>query len=143
MYDSITNGPAEFVVVSFPEDRLPEPVREAIFALAGSEAVRLLDVAVVRRGLDGSTTLIELQDLGDEIEIEALSLPSAGLFSDEDAAEVTTDLEPGTTGLIMLIEHVWARDLTRAARAAGAKVLAAELVPAPAVEEVLAALTRA
>jgi hypothetical protein len=45
------------------------------------------------------------------------------LLSDEDIAEAATSLQPGTTGIIVVWENTWARQLRSAVARAGGSVV--------------------
>jgi uncharacterized membrane protein len=131
-----TFGPADMYVVAFPEDHIPAPVRESLLATIASGAITVLDLTVVKRLADGSVDVLEIEVLGDEIELTEIELPAAGLIGEEDLDQLTTELPPGSSALVVLLENTWARAVTAAVREAGATVLAVERFPADVVNEV-------
>jgi uncharacterized membrane protein len=129
-------GPVELVAIGFPQAKVPVPVQTAIARAIASEVVRLLDLVVLRRSTDGELIVVEVEDLGDEIEITGLDLPGSGLTGDDDIASIGEGIPPGTSAVVLVVEHSWARELVGAARDAGAVVLASERIPAEVVNEV-------
>jgi uncharacterized membrane protein len=129
-------GPVELVALAFDAPRIPPPVAQAVLEVAGSGAVTLLDLAVVRRGDDGELVILEAQDLGDEVDLVAIELPASGLTGDEDLREIAEAVNPGTSVLVLAIEHTWSRQLVSAAADADADVILHERVPAATVNEI-------
>jgi uncharacterized membrane protein len=131
-----TFGPVEIVAIAFPADRIPADVQTSVLDVLAAGTVTLLDLAVVRRSEDGSVELLEVTDLGDELEITDVELTGAGLAGEEDLDEVAAGLAPGTSALVLVVEHTWARGVVGAARDAGGVVLLSERIPAEVVNEV-------
>lgn len=131
-------GPVELVALAFDAPRIPPAVARAVLDVAGGDAVTLLDLAVVRRGDDGEIAILEAHDLGDEVELVAVELPASGLTGDEDLREIASAVNPGTSVLVLAIEHTWSRQLVSAAMDADAEVILHERVPAVTVNEIAA-----
>jgi|tagenome__1003787_1003787.scaffolds.fasta_scaffold20383846_2 uncharacterized membrane protein len=131
-----TFGPADMYVVAFPDDHIPAQVRESLLATIASGAITLLDLTVVRRLEDGTIEILEVDVLGDEIDLTEIEISGAGLVGEEDLDQLTSELPPGTSALVVLLENTWARSVTAAVRDAGATVLAVERFPADVVNEV-------
>jgi len=126
-------GPVDLYAIGFPEERVPERVREELLALLENDAVRVVDLVLVRKSLDGDLSVIEVEDFGDELQITDVELAGAGLTGGEDVDEIGAALPPGGSALVAVVEHVWARGFVAAAREAGAIVLASERIPAEVV----------
>ncbi len=127
-------GPAEFMVVRFAEDHAPENMWGALVDLIATGTVRLLDLVYVSRRLNGEVELLEYEDLGDT----SLTLEASGLAGSEDVDDVADLIEPGTSGAIIVLEHVWAKNLASAFYAGGGEMVYSERIPAPAVNALLA-----
>ncbi|WP_029291636.1 DUF6325 family protein [Cellulomonas sp. HZM] len=128
-------GPVELIAIGFPQDRIPDDVKSELLALVESQQVRIVDLVVARRGLEGDVEIIEVDQLGDELEITDVQLAGGGLTSEEDVDEVVGALEPGTSALVLVVEHLWSVGLQRAIFAAGGELLASERIPADVVDE--------
>ena len=131
-----TFGPADLYVVAFPEDHIPSAVRESLLSTIASGAITLLDLTVVKRLEDGSVDVLEIDVLGDEIDLTEIELPGPGLIGEEDLDQLTSELPPGSSALVVLLENTWARAVTASVREAGATVLAVERFPADVVNQV-------
>ncbi|MGA0566365.1 DUF6325 family protein [Rathayibacter sp. KR2-224] len=131
-------GPAELIVAQFENDRPSPGVVQAILDLVEGGTVRLLDLLFVERHEDGSVEIIELEQIGDEIGMSDVELEASGLAGDEDVQEVAELLAPGSSGAVLVIEHVWAKDLASKFFQAGGLVVHSERIPAPVVNSVIA-----
>ncbi|MFB8228945.1 DUF6325 family protein [Cellulosimicrobium sp. NPDC055967] len=131
-----TFGPVEIVAVAFPSDRIPAGVQASVLEVLAEGTVTLLDLAVVRRSDAGDVEVIEVTDLGDELEITDVELTGAGLAGEEDLDAVAAGLAPGTSALVLVVEHTWARGVIAATSAADGVVLLSERIPAEVVNEV-------
>ncbi|MFE6235883.1 DUF6325 family protein [Cellulosimicrobium sp. NPDC057862] len=131
-----TFGPVEIVAVAFPTDRIPAGVQASVLEVLAEGTVTLLDLAVVRRSEAGDVEVIEVTDLGDELEITDVELTGAGLAGEEDLDAVAAGLAPGTSALVLVVEHTWARGVVAATGAADGVVLLSERIPAEVVNEV-------
>lgn len=129
-------GPVELVALAFDAPRIPPAVARAVLDVAGGDAVTLLDLAVVRRGEDGEIAVLEAHELGDEVDLVAIELPASGLTGDEDLREIAAAVNPGTSVLVLAIEHTWSRQLVTAVADADADVILHERVPAATVNEI-------
>ena len=161
-------GPVQLVAVGFgPDANYEGAVMAELVRLERSGTVRLLDLLFVQKEEDGDLAALDYQgeDLGAIIgallgfEFEGDDGPAPadapeqahafGLTQDQ-IQGIAASLEPGHAAGLMLIEHVWARDLKRVIRDAGgiplgegfltpetAAMVAAELLAmSTAVEEV-------
>ncbi|MFB7888234.1 DUF6325 family protein [Cellulosimicrobium cellulans] len=131
-----TFGPVEIVAVAFPTDRIPAGVQASVLEVLAEGTVTLLDLAVVRRSDAGDVEVIEVTDLGDELEITDVELTGAGLAGEEDLDAAAAGLAPGTSALVLVVEHTWARGVIAATSAADGVVLLSERIPAEVVNEV-------
>jgi hypothetical protein len=131
-------GPAEFIVAQFDSDRPSAGVVEAILELVESGTVRLLDLLFVSRHDDGSVEIVELEEIGDEIGMADVELDASGLAGEEDVEAIAELIEPGTTGAVLVIEHLWARNLASRFFESGGEVVHMERIPAPVVNAVVA-----
>ncbi|MBD5785648.1 hypothetical protein IF650_05600 [Cellulosimicrobium terreum] len=129
-------GPVEIVALAFPTDRIPAEVQTAVRDVLGAGTVTLLDLAVIRRDEAGDVEIIEVADLGDELELTDIVLSGEGLAGEEDLQDIADGLAEATSALVLVIEHTWARGVVSAATDAGGIVLASERIPAEVVNEV-------
>jgi hypothetical protein len=136
-----TFGPVELFVIRFAQERIPERFRSSVLSVLAGGAVTLLDLMVIHHTEQG-LELLELEMLGDEVDLTAVELPAQGLIGDEDLEALAEDLEVGTTALVLAIEHTWARSVVAAVQESGAEVIANERIPADVVNQVVALAER-
>ena len=131
-----TYGPADLYVVAFPSEHVPDQIREAVLQTLSSGVIKLLDLVLVRRGQDGSTEVLEVENLGEEFDLTLIETTGSGLVGQEDLDELIEEVEPGTSVLVFLFENTWARSIAAAVRDTGAVVISAQRFPADVVNEV-------
>ncbi|MBT0993185.1 hypothetical protein KIN34_02630 [Cellulomonas sp. DKR-3] len=130
-------GPVELFALEFPSDRIPDEVKAELALLVASEQVRIVDLVVVRRPLDGDLEIIEIEQVGDELDIVDLQLAGGGLAGQEDIDEIADAVPPGASALVLVIEHLWMSGIANAVRSTGGVVLASERIPAEVVAAVV------
>jgi uncharacterized membrane protein len=130
-------GPVQMIVVAFgPEAKLEGKIIDELARLESEATIRILDLLFVHK--DGeSGELVALDHQGESLgaivgallgfdfegmdelmQAEGVGDRAFGLTQDQ-IEEMARELDPGYSAAFMLIEHVWARDLKRAIRAAG------------------------
>lgn len=158
-------GPVQLISIGFDRGANFEGrIIDELTKLEGERTIRILDLLFIARDTDSEDTVVlEHPDaeklggivgklLGFELEGEAASPPAGGGdehsfgFSQEDIQQMASGLGPGESAGLILIEHVWARDLKRAFRDLGGHLLGEGfLTPETigAVEPELAAISEA
>ncbi|WP_028048366.1 hypothetical protein [Cellulomonas sp. URHD0024] len=142
-------GPVQLLVVSFEKPNFSGEILEELQRLRENELIRLIDVLVVEKTLDGDVVALSWSDLSIEeaedfgatigallglglageagLEAGALAGFEAGsdghVLDEEQAWDVAAQIPRGSAAAIALIEHVWATPLRAAiARAGGVPV---------------------
>ena len=106
-------GPVSFVAAgSGPEAAFEGRIVAELERFERTGALKVLDVLFVRR----------LPDTG-ELETRPGIPGRPTLVSEADVEEVASALEPGQAAGLLLIEHVWARELEEAVIATGGAIL--------------------
>jgi hypothetical protein len=134
-------GPIDYLLIEWT-DR--QPTGEAVphlVDLVDRGLIRILDLAFIAKGENGSVAALELADVAGEVEAFAVFEGAAsGLLSDDDVEKAGGALEPGTSAALLIYENCWAAPLAAALRRSGAELVASGRIP---VEDVLAALDAA
>jgi uncharacterized membrane protein len=136
-------GPIEVVVLGFPGNRFTGEIRPRIMDLVQRDIVTVIDALFITKDDDGTVGYMELEQLVDDPELAAMSgLLSSGLdlLASEDATELATELEPGSSALALVFEHRWMIPVREAITESGGVLLADLHVPADVVERVLTAV---
>ncbi|MFE2874061.1 DUF6325 family protein [Streptomyces roseus] len=130
-------GPVDYAVIEFPGNRMTGQGLPMLVDLVDRGIIRIFDLVFVRKDLDGSVTVVELQDFGDEVDLSVFEGASSGLLDQSDIDEAGTALEPGNSAGIIVYENTWAAPFARELRRGGAQLVAAGRIP---VQALLASL---
>ena len=134
-------GPIDYLIVEWPDRQPTGEAAPHLIDLVDRGLIRILDLAFIARGEDGSVAALEIADVGDEVEaFAAFEGASSGLLSDDDVAAAGEALEPGTSAALLVYENRWAAPFAAAMRRTGAQLVASGRIP---VQDVLAALDAA
>ena len=134
-------GPVQFIAVGFPEDATYEGrILAHIQKIELSGSLRVLDVLFVRK--DADTGELQTIDVQSE-ELQALAGTKTLGVSRREIEGVGDELAPGQAAGMILVEHVWARELAEAISLTGGGVLAQGLLAPDAIEEIVAELASA
>ena len=136
-------GPVQLVSIGFDRDaNLEGRIIDELAKLESERTIRVLDVLFIARDTDSEDTVVlehpDAEDMGgivgallgvDFEEDDAAAADASGSdqhafgFSQDDIQQMASGLGPGESAGLVLIEHVWARDLKRAFRDAGGRLL--------------------
>jgi hypothetical protein len=150
-------GPVQLLNIGFePGANFEGRIVDELARLESDRTIRVLDLLFIGRDTDSNEIVVlEHQEesmgaivgalLGLQIDGEEQQEHSFG-FSEAEIEQMGAGLDPGGAAGLMLIEHVWARDLKQAVRDAGGRMLGQDfLTPetVAAVEPELAAMSAA
>ena len=133
-------GPIDYFVVEFPADREPDgSALPLLLDLVDQGIIRVLDLAFLRRELDGTVVGLDISDAGltGDFDLTVFAGAASGILGDDDVAEAGAALEPGCSAALLVYENTWAAPFARALRANGAQLVANGRVP---VQALLAAI---
>jgi uncharacterized membrane protein len=136
--DGIT-GPVELAVIEFPGSQFNGEIVPALAELVDDGIVRIIDLVLVTKELDGSITSIEINELSaeDQAAFERLDGEVNGLLSDEDLAAAGESLSDGSSAMLIVWENTWARRLVGAIRGSGGQLVAHDRLDADTVQAAL------
>ena len=132
-------GPVEFLVLAFPGETIGADVVAPLDALCHSGGVRVIDTLIVTKRADGAVESSELVE-HDHLRNVLTSSDEVNLIGPEDAAEAADLLDPGSSALLVLVEHLWAAEAAIAFRAAGGRIAASVRIPPENITEAHRAL---
>jgi hypothetical protein len=132
-------GPIDFVLLEFPDDADTKACGDAILDLLRRNVIRLFDVLVIRKPLDGSYTGVDLTDvtLAGIGGFTAFEGAQSGLIQDDDVSAAVEAMQPGTMAALLVFENTWAAPFVGAVLDAGGELIASQRIPAPDVLEAL------
>lgn len=140
-------GPVEVIVLAFPGNKFNGSIVPELARLVDDRTITIIDGLFAVKDTDGTCTFVEIDELGDA-DSEATKLARLvdrldELISDEDVEELMADIEPGSSGAILVFEHTWAKGLKDAIVSSGGVLTGQIRVPPEVVEEVRSALAEA
>lgn len=137
----MSHGPVQYFVFVFPGSQFKGEIVPALADVVEKGVIRIVDIVFVKKGADGTTSTMEINDLEDQ-EFNAFAGivdHAEGLLSDEDIRELVAEIPPNSSVALLVFEHIWATQLASAIRNANGQVVAEGFVPHEIVEEVLQA----
>jgi hypothetical protein len=132
-------GPVDYLVVEFPGSRFNGEIAGELSDLVDRELVRVLDLVMLKKDLDGSIEAFELSDVEDsEVgELRRHEGALALLLSEDDVTAVAAAMEPGASAAVLVWENTWAVPFATAVRKAGGQLIASGRIP---IQAMVAAL---
>jgi hypothetical protein len=134
-------GPIEIFVIKFPGNQFKGEIAPALQDAVDQGFIRLIDIAFAIKDEAGELLVTEISEVDDEtfevfgglVEDEV-----PGLLSDEDIEQIAATMEPNTSGLLVVLEHTWAKRLADAVYNANGQMILNQRIPRPVIEALLA-----
>ena len=128
-------GPVDYVVVEFPAgaSNFTGEMAEELIALVDSGTIRLIDVLILTKNEDGTVDAMELSDIEELGELQALEAELAELLAEEDVVNLAAAMDPGSTAGVLIWENLWAAPFAAAARRSGGQLIATGRIPIQAI----------
>jgi hypothetical protein len=128
-------GPVDYVVAEFPEgaSNFTGEMAKELVALVDAGTIRLIDVLILTKAEDGTVDAMELSDVEELGELEALETELAELLAADDVEQLAAAMEPGSTAGVLIWENLWAAPFASAARRSGGQLIANGRIPIQAI----------
>ncbi|MFF5494275.1 DUF6325 family protein [Streptomyces aquilus] len=136
-------GPVDYLVLEFPGNRMTGQGFPLLLDLVDRGIIRILDLVFVRKEADGTVAGMELQDIGEGVDLTVFEGASSGLIDHSDLQDAAAALETDTSAAILVYENTWAAPLARELRRGGAQMVAGGRIPVQALLASLDALEQA
>jgi len=134
-------GPIDYVVLEWPGEQPKGDVAPLLLDLVDRGIIRILDIAFMAKGDDGTVASIDLAALnGGSTGFAEFDGAGSGILGDDDLQEAAAALEPGTSAAVLIWENRWAAPVASALRHSGGQLVASGRLP---VQAILAALDAA
>jgi hypothetical protein len=127
-------GPVDYVVLEWPGRQPTGEALPLILDLVERGIIRVLDLAFMAKGEDGSILAIDIAELEGG---EGFEGASSGLLTQEDLDDAAAVLEPGTSAAVLVWENRWAAPVAVALRRSGGQLVASGRIE---IQALLAAL---
>jgi uncharacterized membrane protein len=130
-------GPLEFVVIGCKGNQFTSEIVPELNSIQEKGLIRVVDLFFVRKDVNGTVTVLEVNDLNDEelAAFDPIKDELMGLFTPEDIVLLTETIPADTSAVIVLLEHAWILKLNEGLNRAGAVLLAAGMVPQASMEQ--------
>jgi len=128
-------GPIDYIVVEFPAgaSNFTGEMAAELVALVKAGTIRLIDVLILTKDEDGTVDAMELSDVEELGELEALEAELAELLAADDVVHLAAAMEPGSTAGVLIWENTWAAPFASAARRSGGQLIANGRIPIQAI----------
>ena len=130
-------GPVDYLVVEFPAAKanFSGEMATQLGSLVDRKLIRVLDLLLLRKDLDGSVEVAELNELAaaDVGELLALESDLAMLLAEEDVEAIGGALEPGSVAAVLVYENSWAGPFASSVRRSGGQLVASGRIPTQAL----------
>ena len=124
-------GSVDYLVVEFPAgaSSFSGEMAAELRALAHSGSIRLIDVLILTKDVDGTVEATELSDAGELGELQATEVELAELLAADDVGHLAAAMEPGSTAGVLIWENLWAAPFASAVRHSGGQLIANGRIP--------------
>lgn len=125
----MTNGPVEYIIIGFQGSEFTGRIVPELTALVDTGLIRVLDLIVIAKGVDGTVVAVEVDALDQRAVFEVLDAEIGGIIGDEDIAHAAEAIEPGSSAALLIWEDVWAAPLAAAIRSSGGVLIEGGRIP--------------
>ena len=128
-------GPVDYVVVEFPAgaSNFTGEMADELLSLVDSGTIRVIDVLILTKGVDGSVEAMELSDIEELGPLQAVEAQLAEFLAEEDVVHLAAAMDPGSTAGVLIWENLWAAPFASAARRSGGQLIATGRIPIQAI----------
>jgi hypothetical protein len=128
-------GPVDYVVVEFPagKSNFTGEMAKELLALVDSGTIRVIDVLILTKNEDGTVDAMELSDIEELGELEAVEAELAELLAAKDVEHLAAAMDPGSTAGVLIWENLWAAPFASAVRHSGGQLIANGRIPIQAI----------
>jgi hypothetical protein len=128
-------GPVDYLVVEFPagESNFTGEMAKELVRLVDVGTIRLIDVLILTKNDDGTVDAMELSDVPNLGELQAIEAELAELLAADDVEHLAAAMDPGTTAGVLIWENLWAAPFASAARRSGGQLIANGRIPIQAI----------
>ena len=128
-------GPVDYVVVEFPAgaSNFTGEMAKELVRLVDAGTIRVIDVLILTKDEHGTVDAMELSDVPELGELEAIEAQLAELLASDDVEHLAAAMEPGSTAGVLIWENLWAAPFASAARRSGGQLIATGRIPIQAI----------
>jgi hypothetical protein len=134
-------GPVDYLLVEFPAgaSNFTGEMAAELLALVDSGTIRVIDMLILTKDDNGAVEAVELPDIGELGNLQAIEAQLAELLAEEDVEHLAAAMEPGSTAGVLIWENLWAAPFASATRRSGGQLIANGRIPIQAIIASIAA----
>jgi hypothetical protein len=128
-------GPVDYLVVEFPAgaSNFTGEMAKELLRLVDSGTIRVIDIVILSKSEDGTVEAMELSDVPELGELQAVEAELAELLAADDIDHLAAAMDPGSTAGVLIWENLWAAPFASAARRSGGQLIANGRIPIQAI----------
>lgn len=128
-------GPVDYLIVEFPagQQNFTGEAAEELIRLHDAGIIRIMDVLILQKGMDGTVMAQELGDLDELGEFQRIEADLVETLAEEDVDHLAAAMEPGSVAAALVYENLWAAPFASAMRRAGGQLIANGRIPIQAI----------
>ena len=128
-------GPVDYLIVEFPvgAQNFTGEGADELIRLHDAGTIRIMDILILQKGMDGTVMAQELGDLEQLGEMQRLEAELVQTLAEEDVDHLAAAMEPGSVAGVLVYENLWAAPFASAMRRAGGQLIANGRIPVQAI----------
>lgn len=132
-------GPVDVYIIGFPGNQFTGKIAPAVLELVANGTIRIIDVLLVIKDEKGVVSSVEMAELveGRDPAFMQIEIAQPGALNQEDAEEISDDLDNNSSALLIAFENVWAGKLAAALGEADAYIIDHVRIPAEVADAVI------
>jgi hypothetical protein len=113
-------GPVDYLIVEFPvgAQNFTGEGADELIRLHDAGTIRIMDILILQKGMDGTVMAQELGDLEQLGEMQRLEAELVQTLAEEDVDHLAAAMEPGSVAGVLVYENLWAAPFASAMRRA-------------------------
>jgi len=139
------HGAVEFVVIGFAGTEVDPALAPALREQVDRGTIRIIDLLFLQKDVSGTVRSFEIDEIDSahaHAAFTGIAESMDGLIAPADVIEISDEMKPGTTVLVVLFEHLWLRDIRAAVELSGGQLMLDERIPGEIVDAVADAAAR-
>jgi hypothetical protein len=134
-------GPVDYVVLGFRGNRFDGSILNELTEAVDNKIIRIIDLVFVMKDQEGTVLEAEFEDQSEEFKAtfgdfsREEDLP---VLSETDVTKIGKQMDKDTAAGVLVIEHLWAKDLKKAIADAGGFLIADGRIHPEAIEAAVA-----
>ena len=128
-------GPVDYFIVEFPagHQNFTGEGADELLRLHDRGIIRIMDILILQKSLEGTVMAQELGDLADLGEMQRIEAQLVETLAEEDVEHLGAAMEPGSVAGVLVYENLWAAPFASAMRRAGGQLIASGRIPIQAI----------